>query len=113
LNHVPVSAAEQRSQADATLALMMKVADWQLENPSNHHVLDWTHGALYPGYLALDGLCATTKYREAVKSVGEQQAWKNWTRLYHADDYAVSQVFSELYMLYREPKMVAPSIERV
>lgn len=112
LNHVPFSAAKQRSQADATLALMEKVANWQLANPSSHHVLDWTHGALYPGYLALDGLCANTKYREAVKAVGEQQAWKNWTRLYHADDYAVSQAFSELYMLYREPKMVAPSIEQ-
>ena len=112
VKEVPADAAKQRVRADATLARMIKVADWQLANPSPHHVLDWTHGALYPGYLAVDGLCADTKYREAVKAVGEQQSWKNWTRIYHADDYAVSQAFSELYMLYRDPQMIRPSLEQ-
>jgi unsaturated rhamnogalacturonyl hydrolase len=98
-------------QAAETLATMLKVADWQLANPSKHHPLDWTHGALYPGYMALDGIQANPKYRDAVKKVGEENGWKNWTRTYHADDYAVSQVYSELYQLARDPVMLKPSID--
>ncbi len=103
---------EAEKQAAETLATMLKVADWQLANPSQHHPLDWTHGALYPGYLALDGIQANPKYREAVKKVGEENGWKNWTRTYHADDYAVSQVYSELYQLTRDPVMLKPSIDQ-
>jgi unsaturated rhamnogalacturonyl hydrolase len=103
---------EAEKQAAQTLATMLKVADWQLVNPSKHHPLDWTHGALYPGYMALDGIQANSKYRDAVKKVGEENGWKNWTRTYHADDYAVAQVYAELYQLARDPVMLKPTIEQ-
>lgn len=106
----PDPAAEQR--AAATLATMVKVADWQLAHPSKHHPLDWTHGALYPGYMALDGIQADAKYREAVMRVGQENGWKNWTRIYHADDYAVAQAYCEMYQLYRDPVMIKPTIEQ-
>ncbi len=101
---------EAEKQATQTLATMVKVADWQLVNPSKHHPLDWTHGALYPGYMVLDGIQANPKYRDAVKKVGEENGWKNWTRTYHADDYAVAQVYSELHQLMRDPVMIKPTI---
>jgi len=107
-----VSAAtpeEWHKQAQDTLAVMVRVADWQLANPGRHHPLDWTHGALYAGYMALDGLVAETRYADAVFAVGKNVGWKNWGRTYHADDYAVGQSYAELYMLYRDPDLLAPT----
>ncbi len=106
----PDSAAEK--QAAVTLATMIKVADWQLANLSKHHALDWTHGALYPGYMALDGIQPDTKYREAMMKIGQENGWKNWTRVYHADDYAVAQAYCEMYQLYRDPSMIKPTIDQ-
>ncbi|MCL2104906.1 MAG: glycoside hydrolase family 88 protein [Kiritimatiellaeota bacterium] len=96
-------------RANETLAVMTRVADWQLENPSKHNPLDWTHGALYAGYMALDGLVADTRYRDAVFAVGKNAGWKNWGRTYHADDYAVGQSYAEIYLLYRDPDIAAPT----
>lgn len=94
---------------EETLAVMARVADWQLANPSKHHPLDWTHGALYAGYMALDGLVADTRYRDAVIAVGKAAKWENGRRTYHADDYAVAQSYAELYLLYRDPDFIAPT----
>ena len=96
-------------RANETLAVMTRVADWQLENPAKHNPLDWTHGALYAGYMALDGLVANTRYRDAVFAVGKNAGWKNWGRTYHADDYAVGQSYAEIYLLYRDPDIAAPT----
>ena len=96
-------------QAEATLDVMKRVADWQLANPAKHNPLDWTHGALYAGYMALGGLVKDTRYRDAVFAVGKKAGWENWGRIYHADDYAVGQSYLELYMLYRDPDISAPT----
>jgi len=107
-----VSAAtteESLKQAQDALTVMTRVADWQLANPSKHNPLDWTHGALYAGYMALDGLVAATRYADAVAAVGKTAKWENWRKTYHADDYAVGQSYAELYMLYRDPDIIAPT----
>ena len=96
-------------QAEATLNVMRRVADWQLANPATHDPLDWTHGALYPGYMVLDGLVAETRYADAVVAVGKRAGWENWFKIYHADDYAVAQAYAELYLLYRDPDIIAPT----
>lgn len=90
------------------LEAMERVADWQLANPSRHQTTDWTQGAGYAGMMALAGVSGDSKYREAMRAMGESNQWKLGPRPLHADDQAVGQTYAELYLLYREPGMIGP-----
>ena len=92
----------------SVLAVMQRVADWQLANPSKHKTTDWTQGAGDAGFMALAGISGDLKYREAMLALGATNAWQPGPRKFHADDQCVGQTYAELYFLYREPKMVAP-----
>ena len=94
------------------LAAMQRVADWQLAHPSAHKTTDWTQGAGYAGMMALAGISGDTKYRDAMLAMGETNEWSPGPRKFHADDYCVGQTYTELYLLYRQPKMIAPLKER-
>src|SRR5580658_7190025 len=96
----------------AVLAVMERVADWQLANPSKHPVTDWTQGAGDAGFMALAGISGNPKYRDAMLAVGDRTQWLPGPRVYHADDYCVGQTYAELYLLYREPRMIAGLKER-
>lgn len=92
----------------AVLTVMQRVADWQLSNPSKHKSTDWTQGAGYAGFMALAGISGDAKYRDAMLSMGQTNQWQLGKRKDHADDQAVGQTYAELYLLYRDPKMIAP-----
>ena len=98
------------------LAVMKKVADWQLVNPSassnRYTENEWTWGACYAGMMALGDISDDPKYRNAMLAVGEKFAWKLAPRLYDADDHCVGQMYAELYLRYRESKMIAPLREK-
>jgi len=108
--HLPSFA--QTSQSDLTpqnvLAMMQRVADWQLAHPSKHQTTDWTQGAGDAGFMALAGISGDPKYRNAMLAMGETNHWQLGPRKFHADDHAVGQTYTELYFLFREPKMIAP-----
>jgi rhamnogalacturonyl hydrolase YesR len=89
------------------LDAMQRAADWQLANPSRHALADWTQGAGDAGFMALAGISANPRYRDAMLAVGEQTHWQLGPRMYHADDHCVGQTFAELFLLYREPRMIA------
>jgi rhamnogalacturonyl hydrolase YesR len=91
----------------SVLATMERVADWQLANPSRHPLTDWTQGAGDAGFMALAGISGNARYRDAMLAVGEQNQWQPGPRFYHADDHCVGQTYAELYLLYRDPKMIA------
>ena len=82
----------------AVLTAMERVADWQLENPSRHRPDDWTEAAGYTGMMALAGISADRKYRDAMVAMGEANCWKPGRRVYHADDHCVGQTYAELYL---------------
>jgi unsaturated rhamnogalacturonyl hydrolase len=96
----------------AILNVMQRVADWQLAHPSAHKPTDWTQGAGDAGMMALVGISGDAKYRYAMLAMAETNQWKPGPRPYHADDQAVGQTYAELYLLYRDPKMLAPLRER-
>ncbi len=87
---------------------MQRVADWQLANPSKYPATDWMQGAGDAGFMALAGISGDVKYRDAMFAMGETNHWQLGPRKFHADDHAVGQTYTELYFLYREPKMIAP-----
>ena len=91
---------------------MQRVADWQLANPSAHKPTDWTQGAGDDGFMALAGISGDPKYRDAMLAVAETNGWKLGPQKYHADGQCVGQLYTELYFLYRDPKMIAPMREK-
>lgn len=94
------------------LNVMQRVADWQLANPSKHKTTDWTQAAGYDGFMALAGISGDPKYRDAMMAVAETNDWKLGQRKYMADDQGIGQLYTELYFLYRDPKMIAPMREK-
>ena len=96
----------------SVLTVTQHVADWQLANPSHHKSTDWTCAAGYDGFMALAGISGDPKYRDAMLAIGETNGWRPGGRQYHADDQCVGQLYTELYFLYRDPKMIAPMREK-
>ncbi|HLP78003.1 MAG TPA: glycoside hydrolase family 88 protein [Candidatus Paceibacterota bacterium] len=93
------------------LAVMERVADWQLANPSRHARTDWTQGAGCTGFMALTGISENPKYRDAMIRMGETNAWKLGPRTYDADDHVVGQTYCELYFGSHDLKMITPMRE--
>jgi rhamnogalacturonyl hydrolase YesR len=92
----------------AVLAVMERVADWQLAHPTGYPADDWTEGVGDAGFMALAGISGNAKYRDAMVAMGTRNQWKLGPSLYHADDQAVGQTYAELYQMVREPAMIAP-----
>jgi rhamnogalacturonyl hydrolase YesR len=90
------------------LAVMERVADWQLANPSKHWPDDWTQGAGYAGFMALAEISPDAKYREAMIAMGEKNQWRLGKRKFHADDHTVGQTYVELFLKSRDERMIAP-----
>lgn len=105
------SIAQNHFSADSTLEIMKKVADWQLQNWQKDGMrwpkYDWTNGAAYAGFMALNEIANDPKYSKAMYDIGEDINWNTGPRRTMADDYCVAQMFSQMYSLYKEPKMIA------
>jgi rhamnogalacturonyl hydrolase YesR len=98
----------------AILAIMEKVADWQLAQPPVRAISnDWTYGALYTGIMALSQIADDPKYDRAMVAMGQAHGWQPAKRIYHADDHCVGQTYLELYLKHRDPAMLAPIKERL
>lgn len=93
------------------LKTMEKVADWQLktwdEQGSRHAWWDWTNAAGYTGLLALSKISKNEKYINTLVAKGELLNWETGPNRFHADDYCIGQTYTNLYMKYRDEKMIA------
>ena len=110
---LPFTEVKTFSAASATtpqsvLAMMERVASWQLANPSKHPTTDWTQGAGSAGMMALADISKDAKYRDAMITLGETNNWKLGHRKYFADDHAIGQMYLELYLKDRDAKKIAP-----
>lgn len=92
---------------------MKLVADWQLGRMPAEAQTDWTWAALYTGFMAVPTEVAGDKYRNAMRSIGEQRQWEPGPRVMHADDQAVGQMYMEQYFLHHDAKMMEPMRARL
>jgi unsaturated rhamnogalacturonyl hydrolase len=90
-----------------------KVGDWQLGRAVPSFSQDWTYAALYAGYAAVPEAVAGDKYRLAMKSVGEKFQWQLGPRPFHADDQAIGQTYLDLYSVFHDEQMIAPTRQRI
>ncbi|HEU5397034.1 MAG TPA: glycoside hydrolase family 88 protein, partial [Verrucomicrobiae bacterium] len=94
------------------LDVMQRVADWQLSHPDTNAATGWVRAAGDAGMMALAGLSGNSRYRDALLAAGEENHWNIGSHIYNADYECVGQTWSELYFLYRDPKMIAPMREK-
>jgi rhamnogalacturonyl hydrolase YesR len=94
--------------------VMKKVADWQIDSINRkgwkHPERDWTNGALYAGLLKFAEIRNEEPYYAFMKTkVGEKFEWKLYDNemRFHADFYCVGQMYSRMYEIYKDPKMIA------
>lgn len=97
----------------AVKSVMKRVADWQVEEPLVHHPADWTNGALYAGMVAWAQMAGDSSYFAYLKEKGETNSWAQRTRTdpafrYFADDYAVGQMYVEMFRTFGDSAMIAP-----
>ena len=99
----------------AILDIMERAADWQLANPGRWEPTLWTQATFYAGAMALADLSASPRFHDAMMQMGEKAGWRlcDYHRSpYDADDHCVGQIYAELYLRHRDPKMLAPTIAR-
>ena len=109
---VPLKPLSSAIEPDAIAAAMRRVADWQLDHPSQHDLTDWTHGALFTGLTAWAQLANEEKYWNALREFADRNDWKLGDRIYHADDHCVGHTYLELYRRFRDPGMIQPLQDR-
>jgi len=98
---------------DKIVALMERVADWQLANPKEKEKPDgWVNAAFYTGVMELSRISASPRFHDAMMKMSGDNHWQPASRVYHADDHAVTQTYLELYMQHHEPRMLTPTQER-
>ncbi len=93
------------------LKTMERVADWQLnawkDKGFTHKKYDWTNGACYAGLYDLGKMNKKeTRYIDFLVGIGNDLDWNTGPRKGMADDYCVGQTFSNLSILYKDPKMI-------
>ena len=96
------------------LAIMERVADWQIANQSQvtHHDLDWTNAALYIGMAELASLAKDPKYERWLLNIGGKYRWQPNYDMYLADDIAVSQMYLDMYRRAGDKRLLDPTQAR-
>lgn len=90
------------------LALLERVADWQLAWADPRRTTHWARATGFAGVSALAGLSPKPDYDRALLEMAEANAWHLGPRPYHADDHLIGQTYLELHARHREPRMIAP-----
>ena len=105
-----VSAQDEIMDAQSALKITRKVADWQLESWSKKGMKwplwDWTNGACYTGFMALNQISNDQKYINAMTDIGNRIEWNTGPNRTMADDYCVGQLFSQLYKIFKKKEMI-------
>jgi rhamnogalacturonyl hydrolase YesR len=107
----PCLHAQQKLNPDSVLKITQKVANWQLQdwkqNGMKHPAWHWTMGACYAGYMELSQVATYSNYLDAMKKIGDSLRWNTGPNRTMADDYCVGQMYSQMYLLYKQPVMIA------
>ncbi len=99
----PVAAAPD----PAALAVMGRVARYQLAHPSPERFDSWQQGTFLAGLSALDRAAADLQVHEALLRIGEGNAWTPGPSVYLADDLCVAQAYLELNGANGDPSRIA------
>ena len=91
-------------------AIMGRVYGWQIRNPVEINERNsnlWARAAFYTGIMAAYSRTHDRKYLEQAVKWAEGRQWKLGERPRHADDQSPGQTYLELYLLKKDPSMIA------
>lgn len=108
---------DSRLTKEAVMSVSTAVADWQLrdyaKNPFNSGVArGWRNGVLYNGMFDWAVLSGQDKYFKYLKNIFDKEYWQVGNRMYNADDICVAQAYLDMYSLYKNEKMLIPTLAR-
>ena len=107
------------TRIERTIATMKSSFIWQVANLPGHWVTPqgeintirengWIRGTFFTGVMAAYRATKDDGYLEAVSKWAEENRWQPGPRTRHADDHCVGQVYTELYLLTKNPRMIDP-----
>lgn len=109
----------QNISRQEVMSHMIRVADWQINNPNlkpEHNELDWTQVPYYMGLCELSRIMIAqnndSTLAHLVYRIGEKNAWQLNKRLYNADDLAIGQVYATLSQIYNDENILKPTLAR-
>jgi Predicted unsaturated glucuronyl hydrolase involved in regulation of bacterial surface properties, and related proteins len=120
---VAAAAGDEAIDAARTLALMERVADWQLAHlepvasikvarEETRSPRSWQQGAFYAGLTALAERSESPRFRDAVFAHGRSTDWQLGDRRYHADDHVIGQSYLWAAAHGAGPEAIAPLRKR-
>lgn len=74
---------------------------------------EWVRGAFFAGVMAAFEATGDPKYLEAAREISERNRWQPGPRPRHADDHCIAQTYVRIYLVERDPRMIAPIVERL
>lgn len=109
---------------EEVLHYMNLVADWQLDNlperkqrpgrddaPYWYDHFDWTNASLYTGIMAHWRTTGNQKYFDKMLGFSEEINFQPGTRLLHADDHIIGQIYAEIYMENQDRRVIQPMLD--
>jgi rhamnogalacturonyl hydrolase YesR len=95
------SATDHRS----VLALMHKVAVWQLKHP-RHGPTEWHNCPWHEGLLALHRASGEPRYLDHLMRMGEVLHWQLGPQPWRADDYCIGGVYMDLFRKAQDARLI-------
>ena len=83
-----------------TLLLMKSVADWQLNKGIQRGVTYWGNAAFFAGISELASWVNNDHYYNELQRYFDEVEWAIGSRKLHADDFAILQVYCEMYEVF-------------
>lgn len=106
-----VSGQQLKSVQDSALFYMKKVADKEIQDfkVTNRSIpeTDWQNAVMYTGLIALEQIDNDKTYDGFLYGIGADNNWNTGLHRFFADDYCIAQMYTQLYMQYRDSKMIA------
>lgn len=87
--------------------LMRKVMDFQVKVYGDRPSINWQAAPFWAGVLAANRATGDQAFYDEAKKWAEGTQWKITGRFFHADDTAVGQAYTEMYLKEKDPKMIA------
>lgn len=98
---------------EAVVRAMTVVADWQLAHTSGYNPLDWLVAPFWAGVVSFAPLSSSPEaYLETARENGRRNGWQPGPLPFYADDHAITQSYFMLYLLDRDPRIIAPALAR-
>jgi unsaturated rhamnogalacturonyl hydrolase len=92
---------------------MLLVAGWQFQHSNGKSEVDWTNGAFYAGVFSAYEATKSELLLDSMMAMGERKKWLAAKRFDHADDYAISQTYIDLYRLKKDPRFIQSTVDSI